>query len=104
MSYYIRVWQSVDIENVTKHLVIVGDITGDCAQCRELGIAYASAKTCPQCGTEFRFITARSATGSVKMSGATVKRLKDRRPDLTFIDYDDYKSITGKQAARDFFG
>ena len=104
MPYFIRVWQSVDIEGITKHLLIVGDITADCAACRELGIAYAATKNCPKCGTDFRFITARSAIGGVKVSGGTVKRIKDRRPDLTFIDYEDYKSITGKQAARDFFG
>jgi len=100
MSYFIRVWQACDIEQITKHLLIVGDITADCAACRELGIEYAQARNCPKCGTDFRFIAQRSAG---RMDKGAVKRLKDRRPDLTFIDYDDYKAITGKQQARDFF-
>ncbi len=100
----IRVWQTVDLEGVKAHLMIVGELTADCAPCRELGIKYAEAKTCPKCGVTFRFITARSATGGLKVSAGAVKRIKDRRPDLTFIDYDDYKSITGKQNAHDFFG
>ena len=94
----------VEIENVTKHLLIVGDLTADCASCRELGISYAQAKTCPKCGVDFRFITARGAGGGIKISGGVVRRIKERRPDLTFIDYDDYKGVTGKQSARDFFG
>ena len=77
--------------------MIVGDLTADCAACRELGIDYAVAKACPKCATVFRFIAARHS------SGGTVKRIKERRPDLTFIDYEDYKEITGKQQAREFF-
>jgi len=100
----IRVWQTVDLEGVQKHLLIVGELSGDCAACRELGIKYAEAKTCPKCGVTFRFITVRGAIGGLKTSAGAVKRIKDRRPDLTCIDYEDYKSLTGKQSARDFFG
>ena len=103
MSFLIRVWQPCDIAEVTKHLLIVGDITADCANCRELGIEYAQAKQCPKCATVFRFIASRSAGRLDGSRGGTVKRIKDRRPDLTFIDYEDYKEITGKSQARDFF-
>ena len=103
MSFYIRVWQSCNVEEITKHLLIVGDITADCTNCRHLGIEYATAKTCPQCGTIFHFIASRNSGKLDRNRGGTVKRIKDRRPDLTFIDYDDYREITGKQNARDFF-
>ena len=103
MSFYIRVWQSVNVEELTKHLLIVGDITADCANCRELGVEYATAKSCPKCGTVFRFIASRNTGMLDRGRGGTVKRIKDRRPDLTFIDYEDYKEITGKQQAREFF-
>lgn len=100
---YIRIWQSCVIEEITRHLLIVGDVTADCQNCRELGIDYAQTRDCPKCGTTFRFIASRN-TGKMDVSrGGTVKRIKDRRPDLTFIDYEDYKEITGKQNARDFF-
>ncbi|OGW91346.1 MAG: hypothetical protein A3D28_02570 [Omnitrophica bacterium RIFCSPHIGHO2_02_FULL_63_14] len=103
MSFYIRIWQAVDVEGIQKHLLIAGDITGDCAACRELGIEYAKARNCPKCGTDFRFITSRNAGKLSRDRGGTVRRIKQRRPDLTFIDYDDYREITGKQQARDFF-
>ena len=104
VSFYIRVWQACDVQEITKHLLIVGDITADCASCRELGIDYASVKSCPKCRTVFRFITSRNAGKLDRNKGGTVKRIKERCPDLTFIDYEDYKDITGKQQARELFG
>ena len=103
MSLYIRIWQACVPEEITKHLLIVGDITADCANCRELGIEYAQARTCPKCGADFRFIAARNTGKIDRNRGANVRRIKERRPDLTFIDYEDYREITGKQQARDFF-
>lgn len=100
---FIRVWQSCVPEEITKHLLIVGDITADCAACRELGIPYAEVRQCPKCGTTFRFIASRNAGRLARHRGVTVKTIKARCPDLTFIDYDDYKEITGRQQARDFF-
>lgn len=103
MSFYIRIWQPCNVEELSKHLLIVGDVTADCMNCRELGIDYASAKECPKCKTTFHFIASRNTGKLDRNRGAVVKRIKDRRPDLTFIDYEDYKEITGKQNAREFF-
>ena len=100
---YIRIWQNCDVQEISKHLLVVGDLTADCTSCRELGIDYGAAKTCPKCGTTFHFIASRNTGKLDPGRGATVKRIKDRRPDLTFIDYEDYKEITGKQQAREFF-
>ncbi len=103
MSYYLRIWQACDIAEITKHLLIVGELTADCAACRELGINYSQAHQCPKCGTIFRFIASRNTGKLDRGRAGTVKRIKDRRPDLTFIDYEDYKEITGKTQAREFF-
>jgi hypothetical protein len=101
-DYYIRVWQKANIESIKEHLLIVGELTGDCAQCREIGLKVAEVKQCPKCGTTFNFMAARSA-GTTRSMGLLVKRMKERRPDLTFIDYGDFHAITGKKSARDFF-
>ena len=103
MSYLMRVWQVCDIDSISKQLLVIGDMTGDCSACRELGIDYPSAKVCPKCGVQFRFITSRNTGALDRNRAGTVKRIKDKRPDLTFIDYEDYKEVTGKQSARDFF-
>ena len=100
---YIRIWQTCDVQEISKHLLIVGDLTADCAACRELGIDYAAAKTCPKCSTVFRFIASRNAGKLDRDRGSVVKRIKERRPDLTFIDYEDYKGIIGRHEAREFF-
>ena len=78
---YLRIWQACDVQEITKHLLIVGDITADCQACRELGIDYAAAKTCPKCGTMFRFIASRNTGRLDRDRGGTVKRIKERRPD-----------------------
>ena len=100
---YLRIWQKCDIPEITKQLLIVGDLTADCTACRELGIDYVTAKVCPGCGVQFRFIAARSTGPLDRERMGNVKRIKERRPDLTFIDYQDYKDATGKQNAREFF-
>lgn len=102
-SHYVRVWQSVDAEGIQQHLVIVGELTGDCGHCRHVGIDYVKEKSCPQCGHPFRFITCRTAAGSMKGAMGAVRRIKERRPDLTFIDYNDYSHVIGSKKAHDFF-
>lgn len=103
MSLYIRVWQACDVAGLTEHLLIVGDIAADCAKCRELGIDWQKTKNCPSCGTPFHFIASRCTSRLDKNRGTNVKRIKEGRPDLTFVDYEDYKEVTGKQQARNFF-
>ena len=94
MGEFIRVWKEFDIQDISEHLLIVGDITGDCSKCRALGIDYSKAKACPKCETNFKYITSRTRE---------TRRIKNKRPDLIFIDFEDYKKATGKIKARDLF-
>ncbi len=94
MNELIRVWKEIDIKDVSGHLLIVGITSADCSNCRELGINYSTAIYCPKCGIDFKYIASR---------GKEVKRIKEKRPDLIFIDYEDYKKITGFTKAKDFF-
>lgn len=101
---YLRTWKDYDIEEVERHLLILGDLTGDCAACRELGIAYLIAKECPKCKTIFRYVTSRRLETHPGERFQVVSRLHERRPELAFIDYEDYKRTIGRKKARDFFG
>ena len=94
MVEFIRVWKQFDIEDISGHLLLVGDLSGDCSKCRELGIDYSSVKACPKCETTFKYIASRTRE---------VRRIKDKRPDLIFIDFEDYKKAKGKIKARDLF-
>ncbi|MBU1888084.1 MAG: hypothetical protein KKB46_02685 [Candidatus Omnitrophica bacterium] len=94
MADFIRVWKEVDIEDVRQHLLIVGESKGDCSSCRALGIDYSSTKTCPNCNTVFKYVASRTRE---------IKKIKTKRPDLIFIDMEDYKKITGRLKAQDLF-
>ena len=96
----LRIWQSVDIRDIEAHLLIAGDTVGDCAQCRCLGISYDQT-SCPQCKTSFKYVTSRRIENHPAESFRIVQRLKEKRPDLIFIDYSDYKQLSGKMKGRD---
>lgn len=100
---FLRTYKEYHIEDVKKHLLIWGDLSGDCASCRNLGIDVFSAQTCPQCGTEFRYVTSRRLESHMGERFRLVRRMQEKRPDLTFIDFSDYTKILGQKQARDFF-
>ncbi len=100
---YLRTYQTYDIEDVKKHLLIVGDLSSDCASCRQLGIDAATAKTCPNCGTEFKYITSRRIESHPGERYQIVKRWREKRPELPFIDHGDFSRTLGHKKARDFF-
>ncbi len=100
---YLRIFQEFDIEEVKKHLIIMGDLSGDCGACRSLGIDSYTAKTCPECGTEFKYATSRRLETHPGERFSIVRRLKNKRPELIFVDYTDYSKTLGQKKARDFF-
>lgn len=100
MAEYIRIWQPLEIRQIEDHLLIAGDTVGDCAHCRCLGIAYDQS-ACPQCKTEFKYVTSRRIEIHPGEAFRIVRRLKEKRPDLIFIDYTDYKHLSGKLKGRD---
>lgn len=101
---YLRVFQSFDIEEVKAHLLIAGDLSADCASCRTLGIDPYSAKSCPQCGAAFKYMTSRRLETHPGERFQLVRRMQGKRPDLVWIDYTDYSKTLGQKKARDFFG
>jgi len=100
---YLRIWLEQKIEDVDEHLLIVGDVCGDCARCKEVGLEFSVVKECPHCHTPFKYISSRNATGSTDRRFHEAKRILHKRSDLTFIDYDDYKKMSGRNKAKKFF-
>lgn len=93
MNELIMVWKEVDVKDIESHLLIVGLTSADCSNCRELGINYSDAVSCPNCGTSFKYIASRSKE---------IRKIKEKRPDLIFIDLEDYKKVTGLIKAKGF--
>jgi uncharacterized C2H2 Zn-finger protein len=94
MADFIRVWKDFDINDISEHLLIVGDASGDCSKCRALGIDYSNAKFCPRCTTVFKYIASRRGE---------VGKIISKRSDLIFVDFEDYKRATDKIKAKKLF-
>jgi len=103
-QHYLRTYKEYDIEDVKKHLLIMGDLSSDCASCRALGLDISNATHCTECGTEFKYVTSRRADPHSPERFRIVKRAQQRAPKLAFIDYEDYTKAVGQKKARDFFG
>lgn len=100
-NFFVRVAREINYDDVSKHLLIVGELTGDCFSCRQVGIDYTREKYCPQCKTDFKYIAYRKP--SAMITGAQIARLCQRRPDLTYVEYGDIKEISDKRKAKDIF-
>lgn len=88
---FIRVWQELDFKEVKEHLLIAGSISGDCGNCKEVGISF-EAKNCPKCQAHFKYMCTR-ISGSPKEA----KRLRAKRPDLVIIDFQDFKEAQARK-------
>lgn len=100
---YLRIYQEFDFEDVNRHLLIMGDLSADCAACRALGINAYEATKCPECGTPYKYLTSRRLESHPGERFGLVRKMKEKRPDLIFIDYGDFSKTLGQKKARDFF-
>ena len=94
---FLRVYKKMDFTNVKSHLLIYGALSGSCAFCKAMDIKLDVQK-CPQCSNEFKFI----AFQNVKDHMPKMLRLSSERPDLTFIDHEDFKKVEGALKAEEF--
>jgi len=94
----IRVWHLLDSEEVGKQLLIIGELSGECAKCRAVGLDYKQVKECPKCRTIFHYMASRRSAGGV------VKRLTKLRPDLVPIELEDFRSGEAFDKSQGLFG
>jgi len=97
----IRVWQELDIGEIKKHLLLVDDMYGACANCKQIGLNYLKDKFCPGCKTEFKYLAS-----SLKTPASVTKILNRINTDslpFTLIDRDDYDRALAKDSVNDLF-
>lgn len=94
----IRIWKEADIKAIAEHLLIAGSTTGDCGNCKEVGISL-DAKECPKCGNLFKYMGTR-----ISNSIREAKRLRLKRPNLIIIDFRDFKEMQARSKARGILG
>ncbi|MEW6171106.1 MAG: hypothetical protein AB1472_06075, partial [Candidatus Omnitrophota bacterium] len=64
----------------------------------EIGINYSETKTCPKCNTEFKYLCFNQGWDFNR-----IRRIKEKRPDLILIEYEDIKKLFAKDKARNLF-
>ncbi|HCM43095.1 MAG TPA: hypothetical protein PLY88_03055 [Candidatus Omnitrophota bacterium] len=101
---FLRVYQSHPIDEVRRALLILGEVTGNCAQCGEMGLNHRDITACPHCGARFRFIASRRLETHPAERFQFAKRIATERPDLTLVDLGDYQKNDASAKARDLLG
>ena len=95
---FIRVYQPLDIQEVKRHLLIAGDLSGCCSACQALDIPF-EAERCPSCHTAFHYLSFRRPD----TQRAKIAKIARRRPSLRIIDFQDYEREAGSLKARELF-
>ncbi|UCC95482.1 MAG: hypothetical protein JSW40_01720 [Candidatus Omnitrophota bacterium] len=94
MKGLLRVWKEFDLQDIEKHLIVVGELSSECFSCHKIGIDSKSS-VCPTCGAGFKYMGFRR-----KLSMNYLRQIREELPQLTFIDFDDFKRAIGKRDAR----
>ncbi len=97
----VRAWLYLDIDKVREQLMLIDDSYGTCANCKHLGLSYAKDRTCPGCGTTFKY-----AATKLKKPAEVAKiaqRIMNQDIPLQLIDRDDIERGSAKDAVSDLF-
>ena len=94
---FIRVYKSLDFNEIKAHLLIYGALSGSCAHCKTMDLKL-DVRQCPQCQNPFKYVSFMN----IKDHMPKMLRISQERPDLVFVDYDDYKRTEGAIKAEEF--
>ncbi|MDP2654810.1 MAG: hypothetical protein Q8Q08_12390 [Candidatus Omnitrophota bacterium] len=94
---FIRIYKKLDIHEIKQHLLVYGDVSANCGNCQAIDLKL-DAQQCPQCGTPFKYIAFRN----VKHHLPKLQRLNEQRPELVFVDFEDFSRILGALKAEEF--
>ena len=95
---FLRVFKRLDLEDIRAHLLICGDLSASCSKCKEMGLKNDALK-CVSCGTDFKYVTFRN----IKDNMPKIVRICEQHPELTVLDFDDFKRIDAASKAEEFF-
>ncbi len=93
---YFRIYKKYYFDEIKTHLISYGALSGTCANCKEMELKLDMTH-CPQCKTEFKFI----AFQNIRDHLPKMLKISHERPQITFMDYDDFKKIEGEERAKD---
>ena len=93
----IRIYKPINIQEIKKQLLICGVLSAQCSACSSVGLKIEAAQ-CPECQAEFSYI----AFQNVKDHYPKIQKIIQERPDVTLVDYDDFKRLSGALKAEEF--
>ncbi|MDA3901458.1 MAG: hypothetical protein PF637_13195 [Spirochaetes bacterium] len=96
----IRVWKEIDIKEIDGHLLICDDLSAHCGACRKMPIPLEASR-CPECGTEFNYITTRE--NHTTPTGQRILSKMLQSGNKSIIEYSDYKHASDKKKAQNLF-
>ena len=96
---YIRTWTKRNIDDVSKHLLLIDDLYGMCANCKEPGLNFVKAKKCPKCNTEFRYLAIRNKNEI----GKILTRIEKENLNLFVIEKEDWEKAVAKKSMDSLF-
>jgi len=94
MVSFIRVWQTKDLADIEKHLIVVGELSSECFCCHKIGID-SNSKACPDCKAYFKYMGFRR-----KLQPVYLQKVTETMPNMILIDFDDFKKARNKRDAR----
>ena len=99
---FLRIWSEVDIKDIQDKIIIVDGISGYCPGCKEIGIKLLDLRSCPKCNREYKYVTSKDVKSGAKVN-EIVLRIKNKLPNLTFVDYEDYERAITKKKGESLF-
>ncbi|MBF0489383.1 MAG: hypothetical protein HQL15_02030 [Candidatus Omnitrophica bacterium] len=96
---YIRIYKKFYFDEMKAHTLLYAALSGSCSHCKEIDIKL-DALECPSCKNKFKYI----GFMHLKDHLPKMQKISHERPEITFIDYDDFKKIEGELRARDILG
>ena len=94
---FLRVYKKFDFHAIKSQILIYGAISGSCGNCKAIDLKLDKLQ-CPNCLTHFHYPSFLNVNDHM----LKLLRLNDERPDITFIDYEDFKKVEGALKAEEF--
>lgn len=98
-KHFIREYQNLEFDDVKKHTLEYGALSGMCSNCKELNVKI-DMLLCPKCQTPFKYI----AFQNIREHLPKMARIMAERSAVRFIDHQDFKRLEGEEKARSIFG
>jgi len=96
---YIRIWTKRNIDEVSKHLLLIDDLYGMCANCKEAGLNFVKDKKCPKCNTEFKYLAIRNKNEI----GKILTRIEKENLNLSIVEKEDWEKAVAKKSMDSLF-